>query len=210
MTRFRKIAVFFVILLVTYLFARPAYAIQFGLTAPSGTLTRGQEVDFIVTIDTQGDTVKNKSIGLTYKTEFLQYIRTSNGNTMDSVTDETKGTNELIITGTSATGFKGSGQFAKVTFKLIADSPGSAEGLCTFAPSQPSVTTAPTSSTSPAPTSPPASPAATAPPVGGQPAPTALPASGSAESTNLWGLWGAGLITAGFLYHVVNKRKHLR
>ena len=128
--------------------ATPVSAVAYDLIAPSGTLTRGQDVQFIINIDSEGTNLTNTQIGMSYETEYLQYVSTTPGDSMTSITAIPSGTNNIIITGSNPDGFNGSGVFAYVTFKIIAAAPGSTELCALFAP-----TTTPTPS--PVPTSPP-------------------------------------------------------
>ncbi len=132
----------FVVFLTIAQFAQ-AVGVTYELIAPSGTLTRGQDVTFTINMDTQGTSVSNAQVGLSYQTQYLQYVSATPGDATTSVDVSNQGDGKLVFTGSNPTGFKGKGTFANVTFKLIADSPGSTE-LCTlFAPSSPTATPAP-------------------------------------------------------------------
>lgn len=107
-------------------------AVTFDLIPPSGTLTRGQDVTFTVNIDTGGAPVTTIQSGLTYDTQYLQYESAAAGAAMSSLTvDTSQGPGKLVFNGANASGFTGSGVFATVTFKLIAEQSGSTE-LCTL------------------------------------------------------------------------------
>ncbi len=148
-------------------------AISFDLIAPSGQLTRGQEVKFTVNINTEGKSLSSSSIGMTYETQYLEYVSTAPGNTFTTVSTDIQSGGKLIITGSSATSYSGSGTFAYVTYKIIATDLGSTQ-LCTlFNPSS--------STPTPQPTSPPV-------------VPTLLPKSGETNSTT------RGIILASALF----------
>ena len=194
-----KIAIAFIFILVVGLFAGASrsYALTYSLIPPSGSLTTGQEVDFTIGIDTEGQTLTSTTVGMTYQTSFMQYVKTTNGNTMDQVTAQETQPGTIIFNGTKASpGFKGAGDFAKVTFKVIATSDSSevcALFLPTPGPQQPTSGPAPTSA--PQPTSGPAPTSAPQAPV-----PTALPRSGSLATSSLWEVFiiGGLLLVGGF------------
>lgn len=142
-------------------------ALTFDLIAPSGQLQSGQEVKFTINIDTEGKSYSSTQIGMTYDTQYLEYVSTTVGNTFTTVSANQEGEGRLIISGSSTSGYSGSGTFAYVTFKIIATAPGSTQ-LCalfnpevtpTPAPGEPTATPAPGSTATPVP-------------------PTALPTSG--------------------------------
>lgn len=139
-----------VLLIISYfLSAGSIQAITFDLIAPSGQLERGQEVKFTINIDTEGKSYSSTQIGMTYDTQYLEYISVSAGNTFTTVSANPQEGGKLIISGSSSSGYSGSGVFAYVTFKLIASSPGSTE-LCVLF--NPDVTPTPKPTSPPAPT----------------------------------------------------------
>lgn len=150
----------FIVFVVVMLFTSPghAMAVTYDLLAPSGQLVRGQDVNFTINIDTEGHSFSSTQIGMTYDTAILEYVSVSPGSTFTTVAADLQENGRIIITGSSTSGYSGSGSFAVVTFNIIAQSSGSTQ-LCTlFNPSTPTPTTA-------------------------APAPTNLPKSGSfAES----------------------------
>lgn len=146
-------------------YASSAYALTFDLVAPTGELVRDQEVKFTVNIDTEGKSLSSTAIGMTYETQYLEYISVTPGDTFTTVSSDVQESGKLIITGTSTTPYSGSGVFAYVTFKIIATGPGSTELCALFNPVTPTPTTPPPG----APTSP--------------PAPTDLPKTGQGSST---------------------------
>lgn len=141
-----------------FLITESVSALTFDLIAPSGQLVRGQDVKFTINIDTEGKAYSSTQIGMTYETQYLEYVSVSVGNTFSTVSANPQAGGKLLISGSSASGYSGSGVFAYVTFKLIATSAGSTQ-LCALY--NPDVT----------PTPPPAATSA--------PLPTALPTSGN-------------------------------
>lgn len=139
---------------------KPAYATQFNLIAPSGTLTRGQNIQFTITIDTENQSLTSTQIGMTYKTDVLQYVSTTPGDAFPTVTTDTQTGGRLVFTATNNNGFSGAGNLAVVTFKLIATAAGSTELCVLFNPAT-TPTLAPTTV-----------------------APTRLPKTGSSDKTN--------------------------
>lgn len=169
--------------------AKPVYAAKYALIPPADELTRGQEVQFTVTIDTQGKNLTSAAVGITYQTQYLQYISTTPGDAMGAITVSQQGSGKFIINGSEPSGFSGQGDFAFITFKIIADAPGETELCALFAPQ-----------TTPVPTTPGSSPAPTSeleeetPIVTNAPAPTRLPASGSTDATNTALVFALGLL----------------
>ena len=142
-------------------------AMTFDLIAPTEQLVRGQDVKFTVNIDTEGKSLSTASIGMTYETQYLEYVSTAPGDSFTTVSADVQSDGKLIITG-SGDPYSGAGTFAYVTFKLIATSSGSTQLCVLFNPTSVTPTPGPTSTPGPGlPTSP--------------PAPTALPKTG--EST---------------------------
>lgn len=179
-------AVFF--LFFSFIIPKETLATRYDLIAPTETLTRGQPVQFTISIDTQGQTINTGQIGMTFDTQYLQYSSAVPGDAMSQISVDTTQTGKLILTGTNTAGYSGTGNFAVVTYNLIAQAPGSTV-LCTlFAPA-----TAPTS-----------------PPVTAAPRPTRLPKSGVADTGNFAGLAGLALviITSGVLFSMRLQEKH--
>ncbi|MEK7522339.1 MAG: cohesin domain-containing protein [Patescibacteria group bacterium] len=144
-----------------------AHALTFDLIAPSGELVRGQDVKFTINVDTEEKSLSSTSIGMTYETQYLEYVSVTPGDTFTTVSADVQGDGKFIITGTSTTPYSGSGVFAYVTYKLIATGPGSTKLCALYNPSTPTSTPGP-SPTPGGPTSP--------------PAPTALPKTGENKS----------------------------
>lgn len=165
----KKILIIALLILSVLIVPDSVLATTFDLIAPSGQLIRGQEVKFTINIDTEGKSISSTSIGMTYETQYLEYISTVAGNTFTTVSADVQGSGKLIISGSSAAPYSGSGTYAYVTFKLIATGPGSTQLCALFNPSTP--TAIPTTP----PNQPPNQPTST--PV----VPTALPKSGETE-----------------------------
>lgn len=131
------------ILFFIFIFPKNSFAQKFELLAPGGTLTRGQTVTFTINIDTKSKKLTTAQIGLTYNTQYLEFINVTPGDTFSTVSSEPVETGKILITGEDTSGFNGKGIFAYVNFKLIAASPGSTE-LCALWAPQPSPTKVPT------------------------------------------------------------------
>ncbi len=122
--------IFLLIFLFSFLILpKSVFGMTFDLIPPEGELKRGQEIKFIVNIDTEGKSYSSVQIGMTYETQYLEYISTSAGDTFTNVSADNLGEGKLILTGTSNSPYSGKGVFAYVTFKIIADAPGSTQ-LC--------------------------------------------------------------------------------
>lgn len=125
----------FILLFCVYLFnAYCVKAVKYDLIAPGEMLNRGQEVQFIININTEGKTIKTAQIGMSYDTVYLQYLSTTAGNTFSTINTENLGQGKLVLTASNETGFSGSGTFARVNFKLIATAPGATEICVLFNP----------------------------------------------------------------------------
>lgn len=181
MDKVKKIVVFLLFFIVFLSYKNVAQAVQFDLIPPSGDLERGQDVQFEINIDSQGETVNLADIGITYDTSVLEYINTVPGAAMTSVSVDDLGGGKLLFSGNNTAGFSGQGVFATVTFKIIAASSGSTELCVLWAPT-------PTPTNAQSPTS--------------APIPTALPATGNTENARLASIIGLLLlsITAGFYF----------
>ncbi len=127
---------FFLSLFLFFSFlAKPTLATSFDLIGPTETLVRGQEVKFTINIDTENQSLTSTQIGLTYDTQYLEYLNTIPGNTISAISATTEEDGKVIISGLNQTPYSGSGVFAYVTFKLIAEAPGSTEICTLFSPS---------------------------------------------------------------------------
>ncbi len=198
----RHLFSFFVFTALLFAFSKQTFAATFDLIAPSGTLTRGQDVVFTINLDSQGASITSIQTGLTYDTQYLQYKSVAAGAAMDSVTADTTtyGAGKVLFTGANGAGFNGSGVFATVTFTLIAQQSGQTE-ICTLWTPNPTPTT-PAIST-PIPTIPPLQP--TAPPQ-----PTALPQTGITDSRNTGVVFAfLSLLAAGGIFLLSQKRKYI-
>lgn len=167
----KSFVIFFIsIFLVSFIFGvitQNVKAASYDLIAPTGQLQQGQDVQFTINIDTQGQSLTDASIGMTYQTEPLQYVSTTPGNTFQTVSAQTQDGGKIIFTASNPSGFSGTGTFAVVTFKIIATTPGSTELCVLFNPETP-----------------------TQPPV----IPTALPKTGSTNGTNRGVFLGMALL----------------
>lgn len=142
-------------------------ALTYDLIAPDGELVRGQDVKFTVNVNTEGNSLSSASIGMTYETQYLEYVSVAPGDSFTTVSADVQAGGKLILTASSTSPYSGSGVFAYVTFKLIATGAGSTQICALFNPDTPPTV---------APTTPPNQP--TSPP-----APTALPKTGESSST---------------------------
>lgn len=194
---YKRLGVFCLFALAFLLTAPRAFAVDFTLIPPSGTLTRGQDVTFTINIDTQGASITTIQTGMTYETQYLQYVSAAAGGAMTSLSvDQSQGTGKLVFTGTNSSGFTGSAPFATVVFKIIAESSGETE-LCALWAVTPTNTPAPV-----APTTPPTVP--TSPPV-----PTALPQTGFDIPKNMGTIaGGAFLLMAGAVLYYTRKNNY--
>ncbi len=189
MKRFSKylatIFIFGLFFLATALFGHNVFAVTYDLVAPSGTLTRGQDVQFTITVDTGGQTISSTQIGMTYDSTLLEYVSTAPGDTFTTVSANVQDTGKLVFSGTSENGYSGSGTFAVVTFKLIAQAAGSTQLCVLFNPSE-------------TPTVQPTSPQA-----------TSLPKTGSDDQTGKGAVAGIGflLLAGGSLAFINAKMK---
>lgn len=168
----KKIIITILLILGVLIVPHSVSATTFDLIAPSGELIRGQEIKFTINIDTEGKSLSSTVIGMTYKTQYLEYVSVLPGNTFTTVSADVQEGGKLLITGSSTTPYSGAGIFAYVTFKLIATGPGSTELCALYNPSIPTPT-------------PPSGP--TSPPI-----PTSLPKSGETKSVS------QGIILAAF------------
>jgi hypothetical protein len=165
----KKILLIILLVLGLYVIPSSVSATTFDLIAPTEQLQSGQEVRFSINIDTEGRSLSSISIGMTYETQYLQYISAVAGDSFTTISAADEGSGRLILTGSSATPYNGSGVFAYVTFKLIATSPGSTELCALFNPEvTPTTPVVPIDTPVPGTTVAPTSP----------PAPTSLPVAG--------------------------------
>lgn len=170
----------FIVFFIYSASAASVYAAQYDLIAPTGQLTRGQDVQFTININTEGQSLTAAQIGMTYKTDALQYVSTTPGEAFTTVETQTLDGGKLMFNASNPSGYSGTGTFAIVTFKIIATASGSTELCVLFAPTD-----------TPAPTSP-----ATGP------QPTGLPKTGSTTQTVKGVIVGAALFlmaTAGLV-----------
>lgn len=139
----KKILTAFLFIAIYLSMAKGVLALTFDLIAPTEELQRGQDVKFAININTEGKSYTTSKIGMTYETQYLEYVSVSAGDTFTTITADPQGNGSLIISGNSAAGFSGSGTFAYVTFKLIATGAGSTELCALFNPDTPTPTPQP-------------------------------------------------------------------
>jgi len=169
----KKFLVMILLALGVLIIPNSVLATAFDLIAPTEQLVRGQDVKFTINIDTEGKSLSSTSVGMTYETQYLEYISTTPGNTFTTVSADVQDVGKLLITGSSTVPYSGAGTFAYVTFKLIATSSGSTQLCALFSPSTPTATPGPSPTLGPSPTGGPTSP----------PVPTSLPKTGESGST---------------------------
>lgn len=184
----RVFSLFFVLFLISsFVFfggVKSVYAVTYDLIAPTGQLQRGQDVQFTINIDTEGQTLTAGTIGMTYQTEPLQYVSTTPGDAFPTVETETQEGGKLIFKASNPNGFSGTGTFAIVTFKIIATAPGETQLCVLFNPET-------------TPTPPPAA------------QPTALPKTGSTTQTGKGAFLGITLLVlAGGALIYLNSRPY--
>ncbi len=153
--------IFFLLSLIS---PRKVFATQFKLFAPSGTLERGQTYDFTIEVDTEGESLTQTQIGLTYDTKYLEFEGITPGDTFSVVSSQDLSEGKILITGSNDEEYSGSGTFAYAKFKIIANAPGETELCVLWAPSAtPSEQSQPTNT----PTSPPVKASGNIPKTGG-------------------------------------------
>jgi hypothetical protein len=125
--KIKKIIYPFLLVLFFLLIPLSVNAVVFDLIAPEppeGGFMRGQTVQFTINIDTQGENINSTQIGMDYDTQYLEYVSTTSGNAMTTVSTNNLGNGKLLFTGENQSGFSGQGVFAYVSFKIIAQAPG--------------------------------------------------------------------------------------
>lgn len=144
---------FLFVVAALFVYTPSSFATRFDLIPPAGELQRGQDITFTINVDTEGVSVTSEQAGLTYDSALLQYVSVAAGAAMNSVVADTStyGTGKILFTGTNTAGFNGTGVFATVVFKIIAQSSGSTE-ICTLWLPEPTPTIAPTPTLGPSPT----------------------------------------------------------
>ncbi len=178
-----------IFLLFTFLFVftKNVSATTFDLyVSTEPPYNRGQEITFTISINTEGATLNNTSIGMTYDTQYLQYLNTIPASSFETVTTDNLGDGKLVFYGSSSGGFSGQGKFVDVVFKLIAQAPGSTE-LC--------VLWNPQTTSAPQPTS---------------PQPTQIPKTGNNNYSLKASLFGGGLLILASLKFLLFNKKRLK
>jgi uncharacterized protein YggU (UPF0235/DUF167 family) len=133
---------FIILLAIVLVFgARHASAASsFSLVAPSGQLSRGQDVQFTINIDTAGETIDAAAMALRYDTAYLKYVGIQPGDATTSVSG-TESSSGVVNIEAQSSAFSGTGTFAVITFNIIAEQSDSTQ-LCSIS----SATTTPTNS----------------------------------------------------------------
>lgn len=193
----RGVKLFFVFVIFCFLLSQesvPALATRFSIVAPTGTLTRNQDVPFTINVNTEGATLTTAQTDVRLDINYLQYVGVTPGPLFTTVTGGSVTNDTVRLTGTVASGnpgVTGTGVFATMIGKIIADAPGEAT-LCTIV--------TPTTPT-PVPTSPPGATAVpgqpTSPPVVTAAPVTTLPRSGTVENVLILGILGLALGSIG-------------
>jgi len=181
----------FCLILTLIVFSPSVFAIKYDLIPPSGELTRGQQIQFTINIDSEGTSITTTQIGMTYETTALEYVSTVPGDAMGTVSVSQLETGKILFSGTNPGGFSGAGTFAYVNFKIIAAASGETQ-LCVLWAPQTNPTTPPSQPTS-------------APDA---PQPTALPRTGEIKNQigYITGSLLFGLIGLGGIMYLNNSR----
>lgn len=181
----------FCLILTLIVFSPSVFAIKYDLILPSGELTRGQQIQFTINIDSEGTSITTTQIGMTYETTALEYVSTVPGDAMGTVSVSQLETGKILFSGTNPGGFSGAGTFAYVNFKIIAAASGETQ-LCILWAPQTNPTTPPSQPTS-------------APDA---PQPTALPRTGEIKNQigYITGSLLFGLIGLGGIMYLNNSR----
>jgi len=137
----------FCLILTLIVFSPSVFAIKYDLIPPSGELTRGQQIQFTINIDSEGTSITTTQIGMTYETTALEYVSTVPGDAMGTVSVSQLETGKILFSGTNPGGFSGAGTFAYVNFKIIAAASGETQ-LCVLWAPQTNPTTPPSQPTS--------------------------------------------------------------
>jgi len=173
----KLLIVSYFILLTLISIPTSVFATSFDLLAPEPPLERGQNVQFTINIDTEGQSLSSTSIGMTYDAQVLEYISVSPGDTFTTISADVQGGGKLIING-SGEAYSGTGTYAYVTFKIVAAQSGSSQLCVLFNPVTPTSTPVPGPTSTPIPTVTPGGPTVTPGP--NVPVPTSLPTTGEA------------------------------
>lgn len=144
MRKFSSLLKIVIVALFFLFFAKETWALRFDLIAPTEVLQRGQIVTFTINVDTQGKKLSTTQIGLTYETEYLEFVNITPGDTFSTVTSSQVDKGKLLITATEQSGFSGQGMFAEAKFKLIATAPGTTELCALWVPDVTPTTVQPT------------------------------------------------------------------
>lgn len=173
-----------------------ALATKFTIVAPTGTLSRDQEVPFTINIDTEGATLTSAQTDIWLDINYLQYVGVTPGPLFPTVTGTSVSSDTVRLVGNVASGslgVTGTGVFTYMTAKITADTSGEAT-LCTIVtPTTPT----PVLTTTPQPTTPPGQPTPTTPPIVTSPQVTTLPRSGTVENVLILTFLGLTITSIG-------------
>lgn len=140
-----------------FLFLTPffasVHAISFSLiapTPPAGGFKAGDTLQFQVTIDTEGQKVTTTQVGVNYESQYLSVQSVTKGTAFSTITYTTESSSKILISGSESAGFTGTGAYAYINFKIIAQAPGSTQLCSLYVP-----TTTPTTPPQATPTFPP-------------------------------------------------------
>lgn len=183
---------FFIFFIFLFFFTKNVFATTFDLyVSTEPPYNRGQEITFTISINTEGKTLNNTSIGMTYDTQYLQYLNTIPASSFETVTTDNLGNGKLVFYGSSSKGFSGQEKFVDVVFKLIAQAPGSTELCVLWNPQTP---------TTPQPTTPQTT----------SPQPTQIPKTGNNKYSLKASLFGGGLLILASLKFLLFNKKRLK
>lgn len=181
---------FFLFFSVLTLVPESVLAVELSVEAPQETLQIGQVFDFIVNIDTEGESITKQEFYIVYEDEYLE-LQSGGvyaGDFFENVQYSPVEAGKIYVVATNSTPKSGTGTVAIVKFKIIAEAPGSAV-LCAVLPITPTPTIQPTT--------PQNTPLPTSTPVPGTtvyPTPTALPQSGSVQQVLMYSFIAFGFI----------------
>src|SRR4051812_18910244 len=109
MRKFVLVMVVGIGLLTVLLLPKKALALTYDLIPPTGTLTRGQNVQFIIDVDTEGSSVTTATVGMTFNTQYLSYVSANQGDTLpEKFSAQVTSAGTLLISGENSAGYSGS------------------------------------------------------------------------------------------------------
>ncbi len=128
-------------------------AVIYDLIPPPTPILRNSDVTFTVTVDTQGQTIKEGSVWLSYQTDYMTFDDVTAGpdNNFPNITHSLDG-DIIKIQATNSAGFNGTGVFSLVKFTMKdIEPPTGGVKLCVL--EQPTPTPSPTFTPTPLPSS---------------------------------------------------------